>query len=149
MSHKFKIVAAKDNQFRIQFLYNSEAILWSENYRSKTSAKNCIASIKKNAPGATIVDLSAGQTGSGYRFEIVAGKSCGFFLRFRARNGEVMATPEYYTVMRSALGAIASVQKNSPAAETVDETIAAAAPAPKRPAAKKPAPKKPAKVAAE
>jgi uncharacterized protein YegP (UPF0339 family) len=135
MSHHFKIVSAKDGQFRIQFLYNSEVILWSENYKSKVSAKNCIASIKKNAVTATTVDLAAGQTGAGYRFEIVAGKSDGFFVRFRARNGEVMATTENYTVKKSAQGAIASVQKNGPAAAIIDETIAA----PAKPAAKKPA----------
>lgn len=141
MSHKFKIVAAKDGQFRIQFLYNSEPIIWSENYKSKVSAKNCIASIKKNAPAAPTIDLAAGETGSGYRFEIVAGKTEGFFVRFRARNGEIMATSESYTVKKSALGAIASVQKNGPAAEIVDETVA--------PPAKPVAAKKPAKTAAQ
>jgi uncharacterized protein YegP (UPF0339 family) len=134
MSHHFKIVSAKDGQFRIQFLYNSEVILWSENYKSKVSAKNCIASIKKNAPAAATVDLGAGRTGAGYRFEIVAGKTDGFFVRFRARNGEVMATSENYTVKKSAMGAIASIQKNSPAAVIIDETAAAHA----RPAARRP-----------
>ncbi|HEV7719155.1 MAG TPA: DUF1508 domain-containing protein [Arsenicitalea sp.] len=66
---------------------------------------------------------------------MVAGKTDGFFVRFRARNGEVMANSENYTVKKSALGAIASVQKNGPAAAIVDETIAA----PAKPAARKPA----------
>ena len=57
--HKFKILNAANDQFRIQFLYNSEIMVWSENYASKASAKNCIESIKKNAPGASMDDLAA------------------------------------------------------------------------------------------
>ena len=55
MAHKFKIVSAASGQYRVQFLYNAEVIVWSENYKSKASAKNCIASLQKNAPGATTV----------------------------------------------------------------------------------------------
>ena len=138
--HKFKIIAAKDSQFRVQFVYNNEVIVWSENYKSKASAKNCIESIKKNAPTAAVADLSDGQTGTGYRFEIVAGKKEGFFVRFVARNGETMVISENYAAKKSAQNAIDSVKKNGPKAETVDESLAA-------PAAK-PAVKAPAKAAA-
>jgi uncharacterized protein YegP (UPF0339 family) len=156
--HRFKIVAAKDGQSRVQFVYNSEIIVWSENYKSKASAKNCIESIKKNAPAAAVADLSAGQTGSGYRFEIVAGKKDGFFVRFVASNGETMVTSENYTAKKSAQNAIDSVKKNGPGAEVVDETAAgngkppksAAARAPAAPSVSQPAAKKaPAKAAAK
>jgi uncharacterized protein YegP (UPF0339 family) len=152
--HHFKIVAAKDGQSRVQFVYNSEVIFWSENYKSKASAKNCIESMKKNAPGAAIADLSEGQKGTGYRFEIVAGKTKGFFVRFVARNGETMAITENYAAKKSATNAIESAKKNGPAATVVDETVAApvatkaakpAAAAAKAPAASK---AKPAAVAA-
>lgn len=132
--HRFKIVAAKDGQSRVQFVYNSEAIVWSENYKSLASARNCIDSIKKNAPEAAVVDLSSGQTGSGYRFEIVAGKNKGFFVRFVARNGATMVISENYAAKKGAENAIASVKKNAPAAEVVDEL--AAPPAKGKPAAK-------------
>lgn len=125
--HKFKIVAAKDKQFRVQFVYNSEIIVWSENYKSKASAKNCIESLKKNASAAATVDLSEKQTGAGYRFEIVAGKKEGFFIRFVARNGETMVTSENYAAKKSAVNAIESMKKNGPKAETVDESLQAAA----------------------
>jgi uncharacterized protein YegP (UPF0339 family) len=159
--HTFKIVAAKDGQFRVQFVFNAEVIVWSENYKSKASAKNCIASLKKNAPTASVVDLSERQTGKGYRFEIVAGKKEGFFVRFVARNGETMVTSENYTAKKSALNAIESVKKNGPRADTVDESIAApaakpaakvktmAAKAPAKPTVKQAAPKAPAKAAAK
>src|SRR6185312_14859747 len=148
--HRFKIVAAKDGQSRVQFVYNSEVIVWSENYKSKASAKNCIESIKKNAPAAAVADLSAGQTGSGYRFEIVAGKKDGFFVRFVASNGETMVISENYTAKKSAQNAIDSVKKNGPGAEVVDETApkSAAARAPAAPSVSQPAGKKaPAKAA--
>src|SRR6185312_1113725 len=142
--HRFKIVAAKDGQSRVQFVYNSEVIVWSENYKSKASAKNCIESIKKNAPAAAVADLSAGQTGSGYRFEIVAGKKDGFFVRFVASNGETMVISENYTAKKSAQNAIDSVKKNGPGAEVVDETApkSAAARAPAAPSVSQPAGKK-------
>ena len=137
--HKFKILPAKDGQYRVQFVYNAEVIVWSENYKSKASAKNCIASLQKNAPTAATVDLSEGQTGSGYRFEIAAGKKEGFFVRFVARNGETMVTSENYAAKKSALNAIESVKKNGRKAETVGESLVAAKPAAK--AAAKPAAK--------
>jgi uncharacterized protein YegP (UPF0339 family) len=120
--HKFKIVAAKDNQFRVQFVYNSEVMVWSENYASKASAKNCIESIKKNAPGAAVVDLTKDETGKGYRFEIAASKNGETFVRFVAANGEPMVISETYKSKSSAKNCIESVKKNSPGADTVDET---------------------------
>lgn len=149
--HRFKIVAAKDGQSRVQFVYNGEVIFWSENYKSKASAKNCIESIQKNAPGAAVADLAEGEKGSGYRFEIVAGKNKGFFVRFVARNGETMVITENYAAKKSALNAIESAKKNGPGAEIVDETAPAAVKAPAaakaKPAAKAAA-AKPAKARA-
>jgi uncharacterized protein YegP (UPF0339 family) len=124
MSHKFKIIATADKQFRVQFLYNSEVIVWSESYKSRASARNCIASLQKNAPGAATVDLSAGESGKGYRFEIEASKDGQHFVRFRARNGEIMVRSETYTSKASAKNAIESVKKNGPKAETVSEAAA-------------------------
>ena len=124
--HKFKIVDAKDNQFRVQFLYNSEVMVWSENYASKASAKNCIESIKKNAPGAAVVDLTKDETGSGYRFEIVESKNGETFVRFKASNGESMVRSETYASKASAKNCIESVKKNGPGAEVIDESGASA-----------------------
>lgn len=136
MSHKFKIVSAAAGQYRVQFVYNSEVIVWSENYKSKASARNCIASLQKNGPGAAIVDLTAKETGKGYRFEIDAAKNGETFVRFVARNGETMVRSETYANKASAKNAIESVRKNGPKAETVDEAKAAPKTAAK-PSAKK------------
>ena len=68
MAHKFKITAAANNEFNFAFVYNAEPIVWSENYKQKASAKSAIESLKKNAPDAPTIDLTRGETGSGYRF---------------------------------------------------------------------------------
>jgi|UniRef100_UPI00403FB5E9 uncharacterized protein YegP (UPF0339 family) len=120
MAHKFNITAAANDQFKFDFSYNSEKIFWSENYKQKASARNGVDSLKKNAPGAATVDLSKGEEGSGYRFEIVESKDGQHFVRFVASNGETMARTETYTSKASAKNAIESLQKNGPDAEVVE-----------------------------
>ncbi|RYE87621.1 MAG: DUF1508 domain-containing protein, partial [Hyphomicrobiales bacterium] len=104
--HKFKITSAKGDQFQAKFVYNAETMVWSENYKSKDSAENCIASIKKNAPGAPTVDLTKGEEGKGYRFELVASKDGQTFVRFVASNGETMVRSETYKARASAVNCI-------------------------------------------
>ncbi|MEO5938511.1 MAG: YegP family protein [Sphingomonas sp.] len=58
MSHKFEIYKDKAGEFRVRFKYNSETMFSTEGYSSKGSAKDAIASIKKNAPGAEIDDTT-------------------------------------------------------------------------------------------
>ncbi|PZT91094.1 MAG: DUF1508 domain-containing protein [Citromicrobium sp.] len=58
MAHHFKIKKNKAGEFVAYFMYNSEAIFWTEGYSSKASAKNAIESIKKNGPTADTVDES-------------------------------------------------------------------------------------------
>lgn len=126
MPHKFKISSAKDGQFVAKFVYNAETLVWSENYASKASARNCIESIKKNAPGAAVFDLSAGDGGAkGYRFEIVASKDGQFFVRFVAANGEPMVRSETYKAKASAKNCIESLKTRSAEAAVEDESVAA------------------------
>ena len=119
--HKFQIVARKNDEFGVQFLYNSEIMVWSESYKQKASAKNCIESIKANAPSAPLVDLTKDEEGKGYRFEIVPSKDGQFFTRFVAGNGETMVRSETYTDKRNAINCAQSVQKNGPEAPVVEE----------------------------
>ena len=122
MPHKFKIVSRKNDQYGVQFLYNSEIMVWSESYKGKSSATNCIESIKKNAPGSAVVDLTKDDKGSGYRFEIVESKNGQFFVRFVASNGETMVISETYTDKRNAMNCAVSVAKNAPAAAVEDDS---------------------------
>lgn len=122
MAYKFKIVDRKNDQFGVQFLYNAEVMVWSESYKGKASAKNCIASLKKHAPDAAVVDVSKGETGSGYRFEIKPSKDDQFYVTFVASNGEAMVRSETYTAKASAKNCVESCQKHMPDAAEVDET---------------------------
>jgi uncharacterized protein YegP (UPF0339 family) len=58
MAHTFEIVKDKAGEFRVRFKYNSEVMFSTEGYASKASAQNAIESMKKNGPGAEVVDNS-------------------------------------------------------------------------------------------
>ncbi|WP_395009185.1 YegP family protein [Devosia sp.] len=122
MGHKFKITSAKGGQFAAKFVYNSEVMLWSENYTGKAGAENCIASLRKHAPGAPVVDTTKGEAGKGYRFELAGSKDGQTFVRFVASNGETMVRSETYKSRASARNCIASLQKRAAAAALVDES---------------------------
>ncbi|MGE0339303.1 MAG: YegP family protein [Xanthobacteraceae bacterium] len=58
-AYKFEIYKDKAGEFRVRFKApNGETMLSSEGYKSKSSAQNCIESVKKNAPGAETADNS-------------------------------------------------------------------------------------------
>jgi uncharacterized protein YegP (UPF0339 family) len=81
-----------------------------------------------------------------YKFEVYKDKKGEYRFRFKAPNGETMFSSEGYKAKPSAMSAIESIKKNTPAAEVDDlSKAAAAAPAPApAPAAKAPAAKPPA-----
>jgi uncharacterized protein len=56
MAHKFLIKKNKGGEFVAYFTYNGETLFWTEGYASKSSAKDAVASIKKNGPAAEIDD---------------------------------------------------------------------------------------------
>lgn len=59
MAGKFEITKDKAGKFRFRLkAANGEIIATSEAYESKASAKNGIESVQKNAPGASVVDLT-------------------------------------------------------------------------------------------
>ena len=58
MAHKFEIYKDKKGEFWVRFKHNSEIMFSTEGYASKASAKNAIASIIKNGPGADVEDNS-------------------------------------------------------------------------------------------
>jgi uncharacterized protein YegP (UPF0339 family) len=120
MAYKFRIVSRKSGERAVQFLYNATIIVWSENYKSRATALNCIASLQKNAPAAPVVDLTQGETGKGYRFEIAESRNKQFYVRFVARNGETMVRSETYPSKANAKKAIAAVQTKGPGAQLAD-----------------------------
>lgn len=58
MAHTFEITKDKAGEYRVKFKYNAETMFTTEGYSSKASAQNAIDSIKKNGPGADVVDNS-------------------------------------------------------------------------------------------
>ncbi len=54
MAHKFVIEKNKAGEFVAKFKHNGEVIFWTEGYSSKASARNAIASVLKNGPGAPV-----------------------------------------------------------------------------------------------
>lgn len=56
---KFEIYKDKKGQFRWRLLANNNQVIASgEGYTSKASCKNGIESVKKNAPKASVEDLT-------------------------------------------------------------------------------------------
>lgn len=122
--YKFRIKAAANGQYRTQFLYNNEIMVWSENYTTKVNAQNAINSVKTSGSCAPIVDLTIGQKGTGYRWEIVKSTNGQYFTRLIASNGETIVWSETYTVKHNAINSAESVKANAPDATVIDETIA-------------------------
>ncbi len=58
MAHYFEIKQNKKGEYVAYFKYNQESIFWTEGYSSKASAKNAIASVLKNGPGAEIREIT-------------------------------------------------------------------------------------------
>nr|WP_246273075.1 YegP family protein [Oricola thermophila] len=53
------MAASKDGQTFVRFVAsNGETMVRTETYTSKSSSKNAIESLKKNGPGAEVVDES-------------------------------------------------------------------------------------------
>ena len=125
--YAFRIVDAANGQYRVRFTYNSEIMVWSENFTTKDAAKRNISSLKANAPGAPIVDLTIGESGSGYRWEVAKSSDGQYFTRFVASNGETMVRSERYTQKHNAKNCASSVSNNAGSARIIDETKAQAA----------------------
>jgi len=126
-NYYFEINCAANGEFVTRFMYNAEPIVWSETLTSKSAAHTNIASVKDHACAAPIVDLTKGETGSGYRFEIFSTADNQFMVRFKASNGETVVVSERYTTKHNAINAAESVRDNSANAEIRDNTVSEAA----------------------
>lgn len=121
---KFEIKKAKSGVMFNLIAGNGEIIATSQVYKSKTSVKNGIASVIKNAE-APVED----QTKEGYavekcpKFEIYKDKKGEYRFRLKASNGQIIATGESYKEAAGVKNGIASIKKNAkPDTKIVDET---------------------------
>jgi uncharacterized protein len=106
----FEIKKAKDGEFYFHLkAANGQIILASEMYKEKSSAKNGIASVKKNA------------TADG-RYERKDSKNGRFMFNLKAANHQVVGTSQTYKSAESRDEGIASVKANASKAAVHDET---------------------------
>ena len=102
---------------------NGEVIATSEVYTTEDACRKGVASVQKNAPVAAVED----QTVEGFaaekhpKFEMYTDKAGEFRFRLKATNGQIIAVGEGYKAKAGCLNGIASVQKNAPDAEIVEQ----------------------------
>ncbi|MDR6502764.1 DUF1508 domain-containing protein [Burkholderia sp. MS455] len=110
MAAKFVIKKASDGQFLFHLKAgNGEIILRSELYKTKASAENGVASVRKNAPDDA-------------RYERKTASNGQFMFNLKAGNHEVIGTSELYKAEAGRENGIASVKQNAPDAALDDET---------------------------
>jgi len=101
---------------------NGEVIATSEIYTTLDSCLNGVESVRKNSVGEvedqTVENIVAVKHP---KFELYQDNSGEYRFRLKARNGEIIATSESYKAKASAENGIASVKKNAPEAELVNE----------------------------
>lgn len=108
MAGKFEIFKDKRGEYRFRLKSgNGEVILASEGYKAKTSAKNGIESVKKNAR-----DIK--------RFETKKAKNGKHMFNLKAGNSQVIGTSEMYSSESACANGIKSVKTNAPKAKVED-----------------------------
>ena len=94
---------------------NHEIIATSEVYKTESSCKKGIASVRRNAPIANLEDKTVEPvvTARCPKFEVYADKGGEFRFRLKATNGQIIAVSEGYTSKSSCMNGIESVRKNA------------------------------------
>ena len=121
---KFVIKQTKNEEYTFSLkAVNGQVIMTAgEGFKTLATCKNSIESVKKNA-----LSHVEDQTVEGYetlthpKFEVYQDKAGEYRFRLKARNGEPIGKSEGYKAKDSALNGIASVGKNAPDAEVIEE----------------------------
>ena len=109
---KFVITTRKNGEFQFNLLAtNGQVILTSQGYASKASCLNGVESVKKNAQTEARFDTKVAANGKPY-------------FNLMATNGQVIGSSQMYANETNMKNGIASVMKNAPEAEIVDQTEA-------------------------
>jgi uncharacterized protein YegP (UPF0339 family) len=103
---------------------NGETIATSEVYSSEASCLKGVESVKNNAPGANLEDLTEEpvKSATNPKFEVYKDKADEFRFRLKSKNGQIIATSEGYKAKASCLNGIESVRKNAAESE-IDNKI--------------------------
>ena len=121
---KFVIKQSKNEEYTFSLkATNGQVILTAgETFKTLATCKNSIESVKKNAlshvEDQTVENF---ETLTHPKFELYTDKAGEFRFRLKARNGEPIGKSEGYKAKDSALNGIASIGKNAPEAEVIEE----------------------------
>jgi amphi-Trp domain-containing protein len=126
---RFERYEDKAGEYRWRLVHRNGNIIADsgEGYSSKQNATNGLESVRRNAPGAYVVDLSKdeetpGEGGSNATFELFEDEAGKWRWRLRHDNGEIIAdSGGGYASKQGARRGLYSVQKNVPGAP-VEET---------------------------
>ena len=95
---------------------NGQIVATSQVYKSLTSCKDGVESVKTNAPVANVEDQTKEgfETKANPKFEIYLDKAGEYRFRLTAKNGQTIASSEGYKQLASCENGIESVKKNAP-----------------------------------
>ena len=101
---------------------NGQIIGTSEKYKSESSCKDGIESVRRCCVGGVEDQTVEGfETVKHPKFEVYEDKGGKFRFRLKARNGEIILPSQAYKDKASCLKGIESVKANAPEAEVVKE----------------------------
>ena len=121
---KFVISKTKNEEYTFCLkATNGQIILEAgESFKTLATCKNSIESVKKNALSHVEDQTVEGfETLTHPKYELYLDKAGEYRFRLKARNGEPIGKSEGYKAKDSALNGIASVGKNAPDAEVIEE----------------------------
>jgi len=108
MAGRYEISSNAKGQFSFVLkAANSQVILRSEQYESKASANNGIASVQKNSP-------------SDERYELKTATDGRFYFNLKAGNNQVIGTSQMYATEATRATGIESVKANGPSTDVSD-----------------------------
>ena len=121
---KFVIKTMKNGEFTfaLKATNGQEILAAGEGFKTLTTCKNSIESVKKNALSHVEDQTVEGfETLTHPKYEVYLDKAGEYRFRLKARNGEPIGKSEGYKSKASCLNGIESVGKNAPEAEVIEE----------------------------
>ena len=100
---------------------NGEEILSSEVYSGRDKCRKGIESVRRNAPGCPMEEVSEGEALPNPKFQIFRDKAGEYRFRLRARNGEVIAASQGYSTRSACLAGLECVKNTAHEAEIEKE----------------------------
>lgn len=110
MPAKFEVYEGRSKEKKFYFRLkatNGQTIFTSQAYKSKSSAKKGVESVRKNSAREAAIEVKTAKNGEQY-------------FNMRSINKQIIGTSQRYKTARACKNGIASVAKNAPVAELVE-----------------------------